>query len=505
MRMFDRMQQDMIEEDLGVMAHVVQAAIAAERLPPDTLELLDIQAVAPTLAVRDRLQDAQADQILVRNQAMSVETMAARHGLSPDHEQQLISRRADVREANFNPNEPRDERGRWARAGSTGPLPAGDSPYHDYPDDDDDDDDASDSDGPEDGDPEAMPSDVWVAVPADSGEPDATTPGRPNSPTDAEAKQRAKQDAALDRAFVEATNAVINEIKAGKVVPRTTRFIRYPDGRIDVVKTDIDETVLKQILANNPGAELFAQTVAAPSVAVAISPDEFYHGTDEEILTAIMARAKQALRDQMTPMQKLGEATEALQNMLDAVSLVPGIAGDVATGVSGTIDLVRGHWTGAGLSLTGLIPVLGGAAVISKLEKAAAKMAEVERLAKLSKVDAMAEKMLKAARKGQKLDTFVYRALGNAKKVIYVGITNDIARREAEHLAQQGFRIKPLLKRLSRSDARAVEQVLIEIHGLGKNEGTLLNKINSIAKTNPIFGAQLRRGLELLKSIGYNP
>jgi hypothetical protein len=84
MRMFDRMQQDMIEEDLGVMAHVVQAAIAAERLPPDTLELLDIQAVAPTLAVRDRLQDAQADQILVRNQAMSVETMAARHGLSPD-------------------------------------------------------------------------------------------------------------------------------------------------------------------------------------------------------------------------------------------------------------------------------------------------------------------------------------------------------------------------------------------------------------------------------------
>jgi hypothetical protein len=108
----------MIEEDLGVMAHVVQAAIAAERLPPDTLELVDIQAVAPTLAVRDRLQDAQADQILVRNQAMSVETMAARHGLSPDHEQQLISRRADVREANFNPNEPRDEKGRWAADGS---------------------------------------------------------------------------------------------------------------------------------------------------------------------------------------------------------------------------------------------------------------------------------------------------------------------------------------------------------------------------------------------------
>jgi hypothetical protein len=113
MRMFDRMQQDMIEDDLAVMAHVVQAASETGRLPPDVLELVDIQAVAPTLAVRDRLQDAQADQILVRNQAMSVETMAARHGLSPDHEQQLIARRADVREANYNPNEPRDRRGRW--------------------------------------------------------------------------------------------------------------------------------------------------------------------------------------------------------------------------------------------------------------------------------------------------------------------------------------------------------------------------------------------------------
>ena len=39
------------------------------------------------------------------------------------------------------------------------------------------------------------------------------------------------------------------------------------------------------------------------------------------------------------------------------------------------------------------------------------------------------------------------------------------------------------MKNLSRSDARAVEQALIEIHGLQKNGGTLMN--------------------ELLKSIGY--
>ena len=52
-------------------------------------------------------------------------------------------------------------------------------------------------------------------------------------------------------------------------------------------------------------------------------------------------------------------------------------------------------------------------------------------------------------------------------------------------------------------DARAVEQALIEIHKLGRNGGTLLNKINSIARTNPAYADQLRRGYELLESIGY--
>jgi hypothetical protein len=86
----------------------------------------------------------------------------------------------------------------------------------------------------------------------------------------------------------------------------------------------------------------------------------------------------------------------------------------------------------------------------------------------------------------------------------YVGITNNIARRAAQHLASKGIDIRPLLKGLTRSDARAVEQALIEIHGLGKSGGTLLNKINSIARSNPTYVAQVKRGYELLKSIGYH-
>jgi hypothetical protein len=85
----------------------------------------------------------------------------------------------------------------------------------------------------------------------------------------------------------------------------------------------------------------------------------------------------------------------------------------------------------------------------------------------------------------------------------YVGITNNLAKRAAQHLKSKGIKIEPLLRGLTRSDARAVEQALIEIHGLSKNGGTLLNKINSISKTNPTYGEQLQRGYELLKTIGY--
>jgi predicted esterase len=56
---------------------------------------------------------------------------------------------------------------------------------------------------------------------------------------------------------------------------------------------------------------------------------------------------------------------------------------------------------------------------------------------------------------------------------------------------------------LSRSDARAVEQALIEVHGLGRSGGTLLNRINSIAPSNPAYADQLRRGYELLQTVGY--
>jgi hypothetical protein len=87
--------------------------------------------------------------------------------------------------------------------------------------------------------------------------------------------------------------------------------------------------------------------------------------------------------------------------------------------------------------------------------------------------------------------------------VQYVGITDDLARRSAEQLRQKGLHIERFMENLSRDDARAVEQALIEIHGLSKNGGTLMNRINSIDRSNSKYAAALRRGLELLESMGY--
>jgi len=92
-KMFQRLQYDMIADDLEVMRRVLADAVAAGRLPAEALEAVEIRAIPPSLAVRDRLRDAQADQILLRCGAMSSSTMALRHGLDP--EEQITDTAAD--------------------------------------------------------------------------------------------------------------------------------------------------------------------------------------------------------------------------------------------------------------------------------------------------------------------------------------------------------------------------------------------------------------------------
>jgi RHS repeat-associated protein len=90
-------------------------------------------------------------------------------------------------------------------------------------------------------------------------------------------------------------------------------------------------------------------------------------------------------------------------------------------------------------------------------------------------------------------------------EVVYVGITQDFSARAATHLRTKGIQIEEIgqLRNLARDDARAVEQALIEFYGLGKNGGTLLNKINSIRPSDPGYAALLARGHQLLQAAGY--
>ncbi len=119
----------------------------------------------------------------------------------------------------------------------------------------------------------------------------------------------------------------------------------------------------------------------------------------------------------------------------------------------------------------------------------------------IGEVTTAAEEGLQAARGA----TTVYQSVAADGAVQYVGITDNLEARAAAHLAEKGISIEPIegLTNIAREDARAVEQVLIERYGLGRNGGTLLNKINSIAQSNPIYQAATARGAVILKSLGY--
>jgi len=170
--------------------------------------------------------------------------------------------------------------------------------------------------------------------------------------------------------------------------------------------------------------------------------------------------------------------------------------------VTGTKLSVAERWSEGIGSTMSFIPIPGmkfvGKYATEGLIKAGKKVYKGSEKPLLLKLDL--QLFAKGTAKGKNV---VYTSTNANDVVQYVGITNNYARRAAEHLRDKGINIQPLMKNLSRSDARAVEQALIEIHGLQKNGGTLMNRINSISSKNPSYAKQLARGNELLKSIGY--
>jgi len=91
LRMFARLQAEQVCDDLEVMWRVIDAAIAAGHLPPETAAQVEIQAVPPNLAVRDQLKDTQRYKIESAAGILSPQTWSQLAGLDYDQEQQNLS------------------------------------------------------------------------------------------------------------------------------------------------------------------------------------------------------------------------------------------------------------------------------------------------------------------------------------------------------------------------------------------------------------------------------
>lgn len=79
-KMFERLQSEMIWYDVEILRRVLQIAERTGRLPRGLTDAIRVEAEAPIVQSRNRLMEAQADQLLLSMGVVSRETIAARHG-----------------------------------------------------------------------------------------------------------------------------------------------------------------------------------------------------------------------------------------------------------------------------------------------------------------------------------------------------------------------------------------------------------------------------------------
>lgn len=95
-KIFERLQSEMIWWDYKVIQRALRTAERAGRLPDGVSALVEIDAEAPMVMTRDRLKEAQADQILLTLGVVSPQTVAARHGYDYQQERDLMDREAEI-------------------------------------------------------------------------------------------------------------------------------------------------------------------------------------------------------------------------------------------------------------------------------------------------------------------------------------------------------------------------------------------------------------------------
>jgi hypothetical protein len=86
-KMFERLQASLRNDDRQVMWRVVANAAAAGRVPVDARRKVEIQITLPSLQVRDQLKECQMDKIAFDKKILSPQTWCQRLGLDYDQEQ----------------------------------------------------------------------------------------------------------------------------------------------------------------------------------------------------------------------------------------------------------------------------------------------------------------------------------------------------------------------------------------------------------------------------------
>jgi capsid protein len=90
-RMFERLQASLIEQDRAVMWRVIENAITAGALPANVRDVVEIQIIPPSLHVRDHLKQAQVDRIAFTHGVLSRQTWSQHLGLDYDQEQKNLA------------------------------------------------------------------------------------------------------------------------------------------------------------------------------------------------------------------------------------------------------------------------------------------------------------------------------------------------------------------------------------------------------------------------------
>jgi len=90
-KMFERLQANLKNDDRQIMWRVLKNAADVGRLPSNVRQLVDIQITPPSLRVRDQARECQVERIAYEKGLLSPQTWSLRMGLDYDQEQKNIA------------------------------------------------------------------------------------------------------------------------------------------------------------------------------------------------------------------------------------------------------------------------------------------------------------------------------------------------------------------------------------------------------------------------------